>query len=155
MFEVLPVRSERTEIMKNINNPTNEHIFEEARIYCLLTNDLTDSWKTVLKWKGISQAELSRRTGLTRRTINSYIRGKKNSKLEYVVLMCLAVHLPGEISEIILNLSGHSLVLSKRDHIIFNHLLRHKYNESLSEIRDFLLDSGEKIYKIFPADSQK
>ena len=141
--------------MKNINYPTTEQSIEEAKIYCLLTNDLTDSWKTVLKWKGISQAELSRRTGLTRRTINSYIRGKKNSKLEYIVLMCLAANLPGEISEKILHLSGHSLVLSKRDHVIFNHLLRHRYNESLSEIRDFLIASGEKIYKIFPADSQK
>ena len=132
---------------------TKEQILEEAKIYRSLTNDIADSWHKVLQWKHISQAELSRRTGITERTVTTTIKGQRIVTLENVVLLCLAINLPSEISEHLISLSGHALVLSNEDHIIYNYLLRNKYSESLSDIRQFLIDIGSELYIKFPADT--
>ena len=130
---------------------TKEQILEEANIYRSLTNDIADSWHKVLQWKHISQAELSRRTGITEKTITTIIKGQRIGTLENVILLCLAINLPSEISEHLISLSGHALVLSNEDHIIYNYLLRNKYSESLSDIRQFLHEIGSKLYLKIPA----
>ena len=65
---------------------TREQILEEARIYRSLTNDISESWDKVLKWKKMSQAELSRRTGLTERTITTTVTGQRIASLDNIVL---------------------------------------------------------------------
>ena len=132
---------------------TKEQILEEANIYRSLTNDIADSWHKVLQWKHISQAELSRRTGITERTVTTTISGQRIGTLDNVVLLCLAANLPSEMSEHLIRLSGHALFLSNEDHIIYNYLLRNKYSESLSDIRQFLHEIGSKLYLKFPADT--
>ncbi len=130
---------------------TRKQIFEEAEIYCLLTNNITDSWHKVLKWKGVSQAEVSRRTNISERTIGLIINGERKGDIDTVVLMCLAIHIPFEISEHLLRLSGHVLMMSNEDHVVYNYLLRHKYSESLPEMREFLREIGADAYNKFPS----
>jgi len=129
---------------------TKEQILEEARIYRSLSNDISDSWNKVLQWKHISQAELSRRTGITEKTITTTIKGQRIVTLENVVLLCLAINLPSEISEHLIRISGHTLVMSNDEHAIYNYLLRNKNSESLSEIRQFLSEIGSELYLKFP-----
>lgn len=93
-------------------------------IYRSLTNDISESWDKVLKWKKISQAELSRRTGLTERTITTTVTGQRIASLDNIVLLCLAANLPSDISEHLIRLSGHALIMSNEEHVIYNYLLK-------------------------------
>ena len=130
---------------------TKEQILEEAWIIRSLSNDISDSWNIVLKWRHISQARLSRITGISEKTIGYIINGQKSSSINNVVLMCLGANLPGEISEHLLKLSGHCLTFSNEDHVIYHHLIWHRTSESLPEIRNYLYEIGSDIYMKFPA----
>lgn len=132
---------------------TREQILEEARIYRSLTNDISESWDKVLKWKKISQAELSRRTGLTERTITTTVTGQRIASLDNIVLLCLAANLPSDISGHLIRLSGHALIMSNEEHVIYNYLLKNMYTESLSKIRQFLYDIGSETYLKFPSNT--
>ncbi|MBR2553774.1 MAG: helix-turn-helix domain-containing protein [Aeriscardovia sp.] len=132
---------------------TKEQILEEARIYRSLSNDISDSWDKVLKWKKMSQAELSRRTGLTERTITTTVTGQRIASLDNIVLLCLAANLPSDISGHLIRLSGHALIMSNEEHVIYNYLLKNMYTESLSEIRQFLYDIGSETYLKFPSNT--
>ena len=134
------------------NEITLEQIMAEAAIFHSLSNDLSDSWHKVLKWKHISQAELSRRTGITERTITTTITGQRTATLENVVLLCLAANLPSEVSEHLIKLSGYVLTSNKQEHVIYSYLLRNMYMESLADIRIFLQKIGSELYLIFPGN---
>ncbi len=128
-----------------------EQILEAAAVYRSLTNDITDSWRKVLKWKNISQAELSRRTAISEKSIGYIITGKKNASLDSIVFMCIGANLPSEISEHMLFLSGYRLTLSDEENAIFSYILRNMYTKSLPEIREFLHEIGSDIYLKLPA----
>ena len=132
---------------------TKEQILEEAMIYRSLTNDISESWDKVLKWKKISQAELSRRTGLTERTITTTVTGQRIASLDNIVLLCLAANIPSDISGHLIRLSGHALIMSNEEHVIYNYLLKNMYTESLSEIRQFLYDIGSETFLKFPSNT--
>ncbi|SCW67410.1 Helix-turn-helix [Ruminococcaceae bacterium YRB3002] len=127
-----------------------EQILEEARIYRTLSNDLKDSWLKVLRWRKISQAELSRRTGLSERTISQIINGERIGTIDSIVMMCLASNLPGDISEQLIKLSGNVLLMTNEDHVMYKYVLWQKYELSLAEIRQFLYEIGAEIYMKFP-----
>ena len=130
-----------------------EQILEEARIYRTLSNDLKDSWSKVLKWKKLSQAELSRRTEISERTISQIINGERIGTVDSIVMMCLAANIPGDISEHLIRLSGNILLLTNEDHIMYRYVLQNRYNSSLSDIRQFLFNIGSETYIKFPAIS--
>jgi transcriptional regulator with XRE-family HTH domain len=130
---------------------TLEQILEAAAVYRSLSNDITDSWRKVLKWKNISQAELSRRTGISEKSIGYIITGKKNASIDSIVFMCIGANLPSEISEHMLYLSGYRLTLSDEENAIFSYILRNMYTKSLPEIREFLHEIGSDFYLKLPA----
>ena len=130
-----------------------EQILEEAMIYRTLSNDLKDSWIKVLKWKKLSQAELSRRTEISERTISQIINGERIGTVDSIVMMCLAANIPGDISEHLIRLSGNILLLTNEDHIMYRYVLQNRYNSSLSDIRQFLFDIGSETYIKLPAIS--
>lgn len=130
---------------------TLEQILEAAAVYRSLSNDITDSWRKVLKWKNISQAELSRRTGISEKSIGYIITGKKNASIDSIVFMCIGANLPSEISEHMLYLSGYRLTLSDEENAIFSYILRNMYTKSLPDIREFLHEIGSDIYLKLPA----
>lgn len=123
---------------------------EEAGILKELNSDITSSWKTVLRWKNITQAELSRRTGITECSISLIIAGQRMGTVDNIVLMCLAMNVPLEISLHLLRISGHVLVLNNERNVIYNYLLKYRYKEPLSEIKTFLEDSGSDFYMKIP-----
>ena len=129
---------------------TKKQILEEAKLYRSLSNDIAESWNKVLKWKKISQAEISRRTGMTEKSIHFIVTGQRIGSIDNLVLMCLAANLPSKISEHLIRLSGHSLSMVNEDHIIYDYLLRYKYSESLIEIRQFLIEIESDLYLKIP-----
>ncbi len=134
------------------NEITLEQILDEARVYRSLSYDISASWNAVLKWKHISQAELSRKTGLTEKSISLIVNGQRSGSIENIVLLCLAANLPREISEHLIRISGHSLTMSNEEHVVYNYLLTHKSTESLTDIRQFLIDIGSEMYMKIPVN---
>lgn len=54
--------------------------------------DIKERMYTVIQKRGIRQSELAKITGTTRQTINSYIHGRHQMRLEAIVLIASALH---------------------------------------------------------------
>lgn len=107
-----------------------------------LPNNYTKAWKQLLKWRGISQAELSRRTSITEKTIGNIINGETMGTLNNVVLMCLGANLPWDMSDYLIQRSGHRFRMNNDDHTLYRFVLMHMYSKSILEIRTFLQEQG-------------
>ena len=88
---------------------------------------------------------MARRTKITEKTIGHIINGETTGTLNNVVLMCLAAHFPWDISNYLIERSGHSLVLTNDDHIWYRFALMHMYSKSINEIQAFLLEQGASM----------
>lgn len=120
----------------------HDTVMEEAKVLDGLSNNYTKAWKELLKWRGISQAELSRRTKITEKTIGNIINGDTVGTINNVVLMCLAANLPWDMSDYIIKRSGHQLMLNNDDHNWYRFVLKHMYPKSIPEIQAFLQEQG-------------
>ena len=54
--------------------------------------DTKERMYIVLQKRDVSQSELAKKTGTTRQTINSYIHGRHQMRLEAIVLIASALH---------------------------------------------------------------
>jgi transcriptional regulator with XRE-family HTH domain len=120
----------------------HDTVMEEARVLDGLSNNYTKAWKELLKWRGISQAELSRRTTITEKTIGNIINGETIGTINNVVLMCLAANLPWDMSDYLIQRSGHQLLYNNDDHNWYRFVLKHMYPKSIPEIQAFLQEQG-------------
>ena len=127
---------------KRKNKLLGDVIMEEARVLNGLSNNFTLAWQELLKWKGISQAELSRRTGITEKTIGKIINQESAGTINNLVLMCLCAHFPWDISDYLIQRSQHRLVLTNDSHVWYSFCLKHMYTKSKDEIQDFLMSQG-------------
>lgn len=121
-----------------------ELIKEEQEVFKKLTNDPTECWKIVLEWRGISQAELARRTEISEKTIGSVIN-KGTGRLETIVLMCLGAHLPLEFSMHIIDKSNVSIQMTNETHVWYYYALKNLYTKEIPVIRDILQQQGVTI----------
>lgn len=119
-----------------------DEIAENARIFNELPNSYTSSLKMVRGWKNVTFEELSERTLLSERTIRRIFNGEKPGSINSLVLICLGLHLPPEISRHIISNSPFSLNFSNKDHNWYNFALTHLYAKSMDEIRAFLQENG-------------
>lgn len=117
-------------------------IREDAAMLESLPNNFCAAMSKCMEWRGMSNAELSRATKVSERTIGRIINGTTQGELVNIVLMCLGLHLPPAISHFLLEKSGYRLQYIKQDHIWFDFALTHMYTKSISEIRDFLKAQG-------------
>lgn len=120
----------------------HDMVMEEANVVDNLSNNYTQAWKQLLKWRGISQAELSRRTGITEKTIGNIINGETIGTLNNVVSMCLGANLPWDMSDYLIQRSGHRLLFNNDDHNWYRFVLKHMYPKSIPEIQSFLQEQG-------------
>ena len=96
---------------------------ENARIYRELPNDYTTCLKIVREWRDVTFEELAERTLINERTIRRIINGESQGSLESLILICLGLHLPPEISNHIIEKSPFSLNYSNEDHIYYQFAL--------------------------------
>ncbi len=122
----------------------HDTVMEEAKVLDSLSNNYTQAWKQVLKWRGISQAELARRTSISEKTIGNIINATTIGSINNIVLMCLAAHLPWDISEYMIKHSGTQLLLTNEDHVLYRFALKHMNAKSIEEVQEFLRDQGAK-----------
>ena len=119
-----------------------DEIAENARIYNELPNSYTSSLKMVREWRDITFKELAERTMLNERTIRRIFSGEEPGSINSLVLICLGLHLPPEISRHILGNSPFSLNSNNKNHIWYNFALTHLYAMTMDEIRAFLQEHG-------------
>lgn len=120
----------------------HDTVIEEAKLLDSLPNNYTQAWKIVLNWRGISQAELSRRTTIIEKTIGNIINGNTIGTINNIVLMCLGAHLPWDISKYLIDRSGTKLMLTNEDHILYRFVLQHMSSKTIDEIQRFLQEQG-------------
>ena len=77
--------------------------------------------------------------------ITTYSKGT----VDNVVLMCLAVNLPWDMSIYLIERSGHNLQLNNEDHIWYRFALKYLYFMTLDEIRAYFYDKGIPTYNKF------
>ena len=115
---------------------------EEEQVLSRLTGDCTQAWKEVLKWRKISNAELSRRTGITEKTIGNIINQKSEGTLNNVVKMCLGAKLPYDISMKLVECTGYKFKPANDTHFLYKFVLKYMYTKPIEEIQIFLQQQG-------------
>jgi hypothetical protein len=117
-------------------------IAEEVRIYSELPRSYTKSLQMVIEWRKVSFKELETRTMLNEKTIRRIVNGETQGSINSIILICLGLHLPPDISRHIIDNSPFSLNPSNKSHPWYNFVLTHLYTKSMDEIRSFLQSHG-------------
>ena len=155
-FRSFPGRSEIPRkgllFLKRFVNPVRAKILETAEVFRSLSNDIPDCWDKILNWKKITRAELSRRTGITEKSISLIMSGQRIPTTDTIVLLCLAANIPSELSEHIMRISGRVLLMNTEEQVMYGYLLKHMYDKSFPEIREFLREIGSDVYLKIPCE---
>lgn len=122
-----------------------EIVMDEMRIYRSLPNDFVAAMKIVWGWRGIEYKELAERIHLDDQTISRIVNGKRDPSINSLVLICLGMHLPPEISLRLIELSPVSLNFAKPDHIWYNFALQHLSKLAMEKIEAFFGEHNVKI----------
>lgn len=122
-----------------------EIVMDEMRIYRSLPNDFVAAMKIVWDWRGIEYKELAERIHLDDQTISRIVNGKRDPSINSLVLICLGMHLPPEISLRLIELSPVSLNFAKLDHIWYNFALQHLSKLSMEKIEAFFGEHNVQI----------
>jgi len=115
---------------------------DEMRVYNELPNSFTKSLEIVIDWKNVTFVELEKRTMLSSKTISRIVNGENQGSLNSILLICLGLHLPPEISNHIIKNSPFSLNYNNNSHIWYRFALTHLYAKPMDEIRNFLQEHG-------------
>ncbi|WEZ01128.1 helix-turn-helix domain-containing protein [Bacillus subtilis] len=107
-----------------------------------MPNSYTSSLKIVREWKKVTYKELAEKILVNERTIRRIVNGEEPGSINYIVLICLGLHLPPNISSHIIRNSPFSLNFNNNSHIWYNFALTHLYAKSMDEIRAFLQIHG-------------
>lgn len=115
---------------------------DEMRVYSELPTSFTKSLQIVFEWKGVTYVELEKRTMLSSKTVSRIVNGENQGSINSIILICLGLHLPPEISKHIIDKSPFSLSFSNQSHLWYNFVLTHLYTKTMDEIRVFLQEHG-------------
>ena len=128
-------KSEQAQVLKN-------HIDDAKQLYEKLSNNLCASLKECLKWKNITQKEISDRTGISEKSVGKIFNGVHTPTLNNLVLICLAMNLHPIISNHLIEKSGHRFLYNNDDHIWMDFALKSMYTKDIEEVRTFLIENG-------------
>lgn len=115
---------------------------DEMRVYNELPTSFTKSLQMVFAWKNVTFVEIEKRTMLSSKTVSRIVNGENQGSINSIILICLGLHLPPEISKHIIDKSAFSLSFSNQSHLWYNFVLTHLYTKSMAEIRAFLQEHG-------------
>lgn len=107
-----------------------------------LPNDYRSSLEKVLEWRAVKPKQLSKIIHVNERTINRIIKGDTKGSINTLLLICLGLHLPPEISFYIIGKSPYSFDSRNGNHIWYKFILTHLYGHSMYEIREFINSHG-------------
>ena len=126
-----------------------EIVMEEMAIFQDLPNDYERSMKKVWDWKhekeGLTYKELAERIHMDDQTISRLINNKRDPSINSLVLICLGMHLPPEISMHLIDKSPVALNYNKNDHIWYKFALTHLSKQSMISIENFFQEHNVQI----------
>lgn len=115
-----------------------ETIEEETKIYRSLPNDFYISLKMVFEWKRVMYSELGERIMVDKQTIGRIVNGKRSLRIETLVLICLGLQLPPNISRHLIRLAPCSLNMADEKHMWYDFALTYLSRQPMEYIRKFL-----------------
>lgn len=116
-------------------------IEEESEMYLSLTGNYCDNLKKLMKWRKLNYKKLAEDTGMNPETISRCVKGE-TTNLNTLLLICLALHLPLKFSNKILQDSGYTLSMNKKEHQFYEFVLETMHSKTISEIQTFLSTHG-------------
>lgn len=139
-------------------NLLDKVLMEEYSVYELLPNNFVKALEIVIDWKNgklkefkeaikkdnktkITAVEIADRTGLNEATVRRTLKGEKTST-NTLVLICLALHLPYNISKHIIDHSPTPLFLSNPDHRWYDFILQTQSRKTVDEVKNELIRYG-------------
>ena len=125
-----------------------EIVMEEMAIATSLPNNFQGAMQKVWEWqhsKGLTYKELADRIHIDDQTISRIINCKRDPQINTLVLICLGMHLPPEISLFLIEKSSVSLNFSNPNHIWYNFALVHLSKQSMTSIEKFFQEHNVQI----------
>lgn len=124
------------------NKYLQELMAENSRMYDLLSNNYLDCLDKLKDWRKITFVELGKKVLMDERQIRRIFKGESNGSLNALILICLAMHLPPEISFHIIEKSPFTLSMGDENHRWYRFALMYHYGKSMDEIRSFLSENN-------------
>ena len=103
-----------------------------------MIDDPAKCLQALVEWCDITYDQLSRETGLNRKTIKRIDYGETIPKLGTALLICFGLHLPPAISLKFLQVCGHDIRGTNPKEVCILEALTLMYMEPVTDIRDYL-----------------
>jgi hypothetical protein len=137
-FEIKYCNGYENSTKEKQNKYLEELMAENARMYDMLSNNYLDCLDKLKKWRKITFVQLSKKVLMDERQLRRIFKGASNGSLNALISICLAMHLPPEISFHIIEKSPFTLSMGDENHRWYRFALIYYYGRSMDEIRCFL-----------------
>lgn len=139
-FEIKYCNGYENSTKEKQNKYLEELMDENAKMYDLLSNNYLDCLDKLRKWRKITFVKLSKKVLMDERQLRRIFKGESNGSLNALLSICLAMHLPPEISFHIIEKSPFTLSMGYENHRWYRFVLIYYYGKSMNEIRCFLAE---------------
>lgn len=137
-FEIKYCNGYENSTKEKQNKYLEELMAENARMYDMLSNNYLDCLDKLKKWRKITFVQLANKVLMDERQLRRIFKGESNGSLNALISICLAMHLPPEISFHIIEKSPFTLSMGDENHRWYRFVLTYYYGRSMDEIRCFL-----------------
>lgn len=137
-FEIKYCNGYENSTKEKQNKYLEELMAENARMYDMLSNNYLDCLDKLKKWRKITFVQLANKVLMDERQLRRIFKGESNGSLNALISICLAMHLPPEISFHIIEKSPFTLSMGDENHRWYRFVLIYYYGRSMDEIRCFL-----------------
>lgn len=137
-FEIKYCNGYENSTKEKQNKYLEELMAENARMYDMLSNNYLDCLDKLKKWRKITFVQLANKVLMDERQLRRIFKGESSGSLNALISICLAMHLPPEISFHIIEKSPFTLSMGDENHRWYRFVLTYYYGRSMDEIRCFL-----------------
>ncbi|AND85594.1 transcriptional regulator [Clostridium tyrobutyricum] len=139
-FEIKYCNGYENSTKEKQNKYLEELMAENAKMYDLLSNNYLDCLDKLRKWRKITFVKLNKKVLMDERQLRRIFKGESKGSLNALLSICLAMHLPPEISFHIIEKSPFTLSMGDENHRWYRFVLIYYYGKSMDEIRCFLAE---------------
>lgn len=121
----------------------NKALAETREIFKKLSPNLSETLKTLMKWRHVTVEQLAEASGMSEKTIQRLRKDPPEieATFESLIQLCIGLHLPPMISDHVLHIAGKSYT-DKDAHMAYQLLLASCYDYSIEECDILLKGQG-------------
>lgn len=120
-------------------------IEDEEKLYQMMTNNYLECLKKCKEYRKAKFDDMAEEILMSERQIRRIFDGDSDGKIETLAIICLALHLPPQVSFHIIEHSPLSFKQGNNEHLLFQFALRHWYGHPMAQIREQLQANGIQI----------